>query len=86
MLLSAPQVGGPVCEEAKLKVFRCESYMLCPEQRGKELDLRQIPRNQVGLGLFESEENAQERCNVPKRSPLTNFTGVTWQSVGVRDR
>ena len=54
-------LGGGVWEELKLKVFRSESYMLCPLQRGKGLDSLQIPRNQVGVDFFASEENAQER-------------------------
>ena len=34
--------------------------MLCPLQRGKVLDSLQIPRNQVVVDSFASEENAQE--------------------------
>ena len=49
-------LGVCVWEELKLKVFRSESYRLCPLQRGKGLDSLQIPRNQVGVDLFASEE------------------------------
>ena len=51
--------GGCVWEELKLKVFRSESYMLCPLQRGRGLDSLQIPRNQVWVDVFASEEDAQ---------------------------
>ena len=82
MWLSESQMGGGtpdaplgVCvwEEAKLKVFRCESYMLCPVQRGKGLDLLQIPRNQVGVDLFASEENAQESLYCTKGNSAYQF-------------
>ena len=64
---------GGVWEEAKLKVFRCESYMLCPVQRGKGLDLLQIPRNQVGVDLFACEENAQESLDCTKGNSSYQF-------------
>ena len=47
-------------EDMKLKAFRCESYMLCPVQRGKGLASLQIPRNQVAVVLFASEWIEQE--------------------------
>ena len=66
-------LGGCVWEEEKLKVFRCEAYMLCPVQRGRGSDLLQIPRNQVGVDLFASEENTQESSYCTKGNSAFQF-------------
>ena len=47
--------------------------MLCPLQRGKGLDSLQIPRNQVGVDLFASEENAQESLFCTKENSAYLF-------------
>ena len=69
-------LGGCVWEEAKLKVFRCEAYMVGPGQRGRGLDLLQIPRNQVGVDVFASEENTQESLYCTKENPAYQFHSV----------
>ena len=71
-LQDTPLEGG-VWEELKLKVFRSDSYMLCPLQRGKGLDSLQIPRNQVGFDLFASGENAQESLFCTKENSAYLF-------------
>ena len=82
VVLSGSQAGGGlqdtplgvcVLEELKLKVFRSESYMLCPVQRGKGLDSLQISRNQLGTDLFASAENAQESLFCTKENSAYLF-------------
>ena len=61
VLLSGSQIGGGkpdaplggcVWEEAKLKVFRCEAYMLCPVQRGPRVGPTANPKESGGGGPF----------------------------------